>query len=88
MVTQHSKLCNCEHCCEVHRYCDYDTCTERFLPKRPWAKYCSGRCRTRAWRARQRPLYEKRFYTEVPENPETVTTIGNSGEGDTLWIRN
>ena len=31
-------------------------CKAHFWNKRLWAKYCSGRCRTRAWRARRKLL--------------------------------
>ena len=41
------------------------------IAKRPWAKYCSGRCRTRAWRARNKP---------VPWIDSAIPTIAR-GEG-------
>ena len=33
-----------------------DDCGRAFIPKQPWGRFCSGRCRLRAWRAaRSRP---------------------------------
>ena len=29
-------------------------CKAEFWYKRPWAKYCSGRCRSREWRAKRK----------------------------------
>jgi uncharacterized OB-fold protein len=31
-----------------------EVCGGAFIPKRPWGRFCSGRCRLRAWRKAQR----------------------------------
>ena len=38
-------------------------CKAQFWVKRPWAKYCSGRCRTRAWRERRAQI--RKDFTKI-----------------------
>ncbi|KKL88503.1 hypothetical protein LCGC14_1924010 [marine sediment metagenome] len=45
-------------------------CKDHFWHKRPWAKYCSPRCRTRAWRARQKPAVLDDKPADSPEDEE------------------